>query len=109
MTMEGKEMTATLRLTRQPGFAVELRRARFDIVVDDSTVGTIDHGGTAEIGVAPGQHTLRIRRGRYHSPERSFSVADGDSVGFRCHGANLWPIWAASFAVPGLAISLRYE
>jgi hypothetical protein len=102
-------MTATLRLTRKPGFAIELRRAEFDIVVDDSVVGTIDHGDTAEIGVAPGQHTLRLRKGRYHSPARSFSVTDGDSISFRCHGANLWPIWAASYVVPSLAISLRYE
>lgn len=104
-------MTATLRLERRPAeFApVELRRAPFDIVVDGSVVGTIDHGGSAELDVAPGQHTLQLRRGRYHSPARSFSVADGDSVGFRCFGANLWPIWAASYVVPGLAMSLKYE
>ena len=102
-------MTATLRLTRKEGFGFELRRGRFEIAVDDSTVGSIDHGDTTEIQVTPGQHTLQIRKGRYHSPARSFTAADGDSVSFRCAGANLWPIWAASYAVPGLAISLRSE
>jgi hypothetical protein len=102
-------MTATLRLTRKTGFGFELRRGRFDIVVDDAAVGSIDHDGTAEIRVAPGQHILQIRKGRYHSPARSFTVADGDAVSFRCHGANLWPIWAASYAVPSLAITLSYE
>jgi hypothetical protein len=104
-------MTAMLRLTRKPaGFApIELRRGQFTISVDGSAVGTIDHGDATEVQVAPGSHTLRLRKGRYHSPARTFSVADGDSVGFRCYGANLWPIWAASYVVPGLAISLRYE
>lgn len=102
-------MTATLRLIRKEGFAIELRRGRFEISVDDSTVGCIDHGDTSAIQVAPGPHTLQIRKGRYHSPARSFTAADGDSISFRCHGANLWPIWAASYAVPGLAISLRSE
>ena len=40
-------MTATLRLTRKEGFGMELRRGRFEISVDDSTVGSIDHGGLA--------------------------------------------------------------
>lgn len=100
---------ATLRLTRQPGFAIELRRARFDIVVDDRVVGAIDHGATAEMGVAPGTHTLQLRKGRYHSPARTFEAADGDEVRFRCHGANLWPVWAASYVVPGLAMALKHE
>jgi hypothetical protein len=99
-------MTATLRLARRTSFAIELRRGRFDILVDDAAVGSIDHDGTEEITLAPGQHTVQIRKGRYHSPARSFTVADGDAVSFRCHGANLWPIWAASYAVPSLAITL---
>jgi hypothetical protein len=101
-------MPATLRLTRK-GFGIELRRGQFEVVVDDSTVGSIGHGATVEIDVEPGHHTLRIRKGRYHSPARTFTAADGDSMDFRCYGANLWPIWAASYVVPGLAIALAPE
>jgi hypothetical protein len=101
-------MPVTLRLTRK-GFGIELRRGPFEIWVDDSAVGSIDHGATVEIQVAPGRHTLRIRKGRYRSTARSFTADDGDAVGFRCYGASLWPVWLASYAVPGVAISLAYE
>jgi hypothetical protein len=36
-------------------------------------------------------------------------VADGETVAYRCHGANLWPIFVASLVKPDLAISLRRE
>jgi len=36
-------------------------------------------------------------------------VADGEAASFRCHGANLWPIWLAAFAVPKLRLSLKRE
>jgi len=101
-------VTATLRVTRK-GFGIELRRGRFEILVDGHNIGSINYGDTEEAQVEPGHHTLRIRAGRYSSRGRSFDAADGGEVRFRCHGANLWPIWAASFVKPDLAISLARE
>ncbi len=99
-------MAATLRLTRQGQFGFELRRGRFGISVDGRDIGSLDYGDTFEAPVEPGHHTLRIHAGRYSSRDRSFDAADGDAVSFRCHGAMLWPRWAASFVRPDLAISL---
>lgn len=106
-------MSATLRLTRQSGRTFmtmpELRRGQFDISVDGRKIGSLNNRDVVEAPIEPGHHTLRLRRGRYSSLDRSFDVADGDVVNFRCHGANLWPRWLVSFAVPVLAISLTRE
>ena len=101
-------MSATLRVARK-GFGIELRRGRFEILVDGANIGSLDYGDVVEAEVEPGHHTLRISAGRYSSRDRSFDAADGGEVCFHCHGANLWPIWAASFVKPDLAISLAPE
>lgn len=101
-------MSATIKLMRG-GFGIELRRGEFEVHLDEQAVGSIEPHGSFETSVDPGHHTLRVRRGRYSSPVRDFEAADGDTVFFRCHGANLWPIWLTSFAIPSLAISLRRE
>jgi hypothetical protein len=101
---------ATLRLQREtPGVLVELRRGTFEVLLDGSSIGTINNGDTVERPVEPGHHALRIRRGRYSSREHSFDAADGDVVSFRCSGALIWPLWLASFIKPDLAIWLRPE
>jgi hypothetical protein len=102
-------MSATLKVTREVGFAIELRRGRFEISVDGKSGGSIDNNDTVEIPLESGQHTVRIQHGRYSSRDRSFDAADGDVVSFRCHGANIWPMWVASFVVPNLAITLKRQ
>jgi hypothetical protein len=97
---------ATLRLTRE-GAGIELRRGRFEIVVDGKSVGSLECHETVELPVEPGHRTLRVRAGRYSSQDHSFDVADGDVVDFRCHGAMLWPRYVASIVKPDLAISLK--
>jgi hypothetical protein len=101
-------VSATLRLTRE-GIGIELRRGRFEILLDGRSAGSLDYGDTVESPVEPGHHTLRIRAGRYSSRQRSFDAADGEVISFRCHGAMVWPRWAASFIKPDLAISLMRE
>ena len=102
-------MTARLILTREVPFAIELRRGVFEIEVDGKNVGSIKNNETVEAPIEPGHHTLRIRAGRYSSRDQPLDVADGDTASFRCHGAMIWPTWAASFIKPDLAISLRRE
>jgi hypothetical protein len=97
-------MPAILRLTRER-FGLELRRGKFEIVIDGRSTASIDHVEPAE----PGHHTLRIRSGRYSSRELSFDAADGEVISFRCYGANLWPVWLASFVLPNLGIWLKRE
>ena len=101
-------MAATLRLTRR-GAGIELRRGRFEIAVDGRGVGSVDYQDTFETSVEPGQHTLRLRAGRYSSRVHNFDVADGAVAAFRCHGAMVWPRYVASFVKPDLAISVRRE
>jgi hypothetical protein len=102
-------VSATLRLTRKhPG--LELRRGPFEIQSDGERIGSIDKTGeTLEIPVEPGHHTLRIRYGRYSSPERYFDVADGEVVNFRTYGPLIWPLYVASIIKPGRGISLKHE
>jgi hypothetical protein len=102
-------MAATLRVTREQGFGIELRRGTFEIVVDGERAGSIEDHKSIEVPVPPGGHTLRMRKGRYSSRTLSFDVADGDTAIFQCHGIRIWPMWVASTFVPSLAIALRPE
>ena len=101
-------MSATVTLKRE-GVGIELRRGRFGIVVDGSSVGSIDWHQTVEVPVEPGRHTLQIRAGRYASRVDAFEVTDGENVNFRCHGAMVWPRYVASIVAPNLGISLKRE
>ncbi len=101
-------MPATLRVTRE-GVGIELRRGRFDISVDGSSVGSLERHESTEIPVEPGHHTLRIRAGRYSSRDHSFDASEGEGINFRCHGAMIWPRYVASIVKPDLAISLKRE
>lgn len=102
-------MSATLKVTRELSFGIELRRGQFEISVDGNSVGSIDNRETVETPIDPGSHTVQIRHGRYTSRAQSFDAVDGDVVNFRCHGARIWPLWVASIFVPSLAISLKRE
>lgn len=102
-------MSATLQITRHTAFGIELVRRPFDIRVDGTVIGSLEMNSSTELPLEPGPHTLLLRAGRRHSPERSFDVPDGDVVSFSCHGARIWPAWAASFAIPGLGISLHQQ
>jgi len=101
-------MSATLRLTRD-GVGIELRRGRFDVCVDGTSVGQIKWQEPLEVPVQPGRHTLQIKAGRYSSRALSIEVGNGDTLTFRCHGAMVWPRFVASIAKPDLAIALRRE
>ena len=101
-------LAATLRLNRQAD-GIEFWRGRFDVSVDDTSVGSLEREDTIETPVEPGHHTLRLRMGRYSSQPASFDVADGEVVTFRCHGVRAWPNFVASLIAPDLAISLRPE
>jgi hypothetical protein len=99
-------VAGTLRVIRE-SFGIELQRGAFDVVVDGRNVGTIEKkNDSLETSLEPGHHTVRIRKGRYSSAERSFYAVEGESASFRCHGASVWPRWVASRIVPSIAISL---
>ena len=102
-------MSATLRVKREVGFGIELRRGRFEISVDGRSVGSLENQETVETPVEPGGHTIRIQKDRYSSRDRSFDVADGEVVSFRCHGIRIWPMYVASIFLPNLAIALKRE
>jgi hypothetical protein len=101
-------MSATLRVTREAR-GIELRRGRFEIVVDGGDAGSIDRHQTVEVPVEPGRHTLQIKKGRYTSRAEAFETDDGESVNFRCHGAMVWPRYVVSIFAPNLAISLQRQ
>lgn len=101
-------MSAILQLTRNVGSAAfELRRGRFEIVVDGKLAGSIENHQTVEIPIEPGHHEVVLHKGRYSSRGRSFDAAEGEVVNFRCNGARIWPTYVASILKPDLAISLK--
>lgn len=102
-------MSATLKLTRDQSVPIELRRGRFEVLVDGERFGSLDNHETFETQLAPGRHSLQLRRGRYKSQTVTFAVPEGETVDFRCHGARIWPTWLLSFAVPKMAISVSQE
>ena len=101
-------MPATLRMTREPRpFPIELRRGRFEILVDGEPVGSLANHDTVETQIERGRHNLTLRKGRYSSRTRSLDAADGEVVDFRCNGTTIWFIYVASIVKPDLAISLK--
>jgi hypothetical protein len=98
-------MTATLTLKRE-GFGIELRRGRFDAVVDGNRVGSLDREETIEVPIATGHHTLHMSAGRYSSRPHEFDAVDGETVTFQLNGARIWPMYVSSIVKPDLAISL---
>jgi hypothetical protein len=99
-------MAASVTLVRE-GFGVELRRGTFSVLVDGRDVGPIQSHQAVEMPLEPGRHTIQVRAGRYSSRLRIFEVGDGQTLAFRCHGANVWPLYLASIFKPDLAISLK--
>lgn len=102
-------MSPTVILERATSGVMELRRSRFEIVLDGSPAGSIDRNQTVDLPVEPGAHTLQVRTGRYSSHAQSFDAADGTNVRFRCNGAILWPQYVASLFVPTIGLKLKPE
>lgn len=102
-------MAATTLKLKRGANGIELRRRPFEIVLDGGVVGQVGLGETAEIPVGPGHHALRLRGGRYRSPERTFDAADGETIEFRCYAVRIWLTYVASLVRPDHGISLRRE
>jgi hypothetical protein len=92
---------------QRAGFGIELRRGRFDAVVDGNRVGSLDRQETIEVPIDPGHHTIHMSAGRYSSRPHEFDAADGETVTFQPNGARIWPMYVASIVKPDLAISLK--
>jgi hypothetical protein len=101
-------MPPTVTLERATVGVAELRRNRFEIILDGNPAGSIDRNQTVELPVEPGPHTLQVRAGRYSSSAQSFA-ADGTNIHFRCNGAILWPQYVASLLIPRLGLKLERE
>jgi hypothetical protein len=101
-------MSATLKLTHKT-IGVEVRRGRYDVVVDGKNAGSVELNETVDIPVEPGRHTLQVRNGRNSSRTKAFDVADGEIASFRCGGKSILPKFLLSFVFPNLALSLRRE
>jgi hypothetical protein len=99
-------MTATLRISHKT-IGAEVRRGRYDIVVDGDTVGSVEMNDTVEMPIEPGRHSLQVTSGRKSSRIQIFDAAEGQVVAYRCTGKSFLPIFLASFFVPGLALQLR--
>jgi hypothetical protein len=52
---------------------------------------------------------VQVRDGRNSSRIKTFEVAEGETVSFRCSGKSILPLFLLSFVVPGLALSLRRD
>jgi hypothetical protein len=101
-------MSATLTLTHK-AIGAEVRRGTYDVEVDGKRIGSVEMNDTIETPVGPGCHTLQVRSGRNSSQTKTFDVADGEIVAFRCTGKRSLPLFLASFVVPSLALNLVRE
>jgi hypothetical protein len=99
-------MAATLKLTHK-AIGVEVRRGLYDILIDGDRAGSLGMNDTIELPIDPGRHTLQVRSGRNSSRTRTFDIAEGQTIAFRCTGKSFVPIFLASFFVPRLALQLR--
>ena len=102
-------MSPTVILERKTSGVMELRRSRFEIVLDGDPAGSIDRNQTVELPVEAGPHTLQVRAGRYSSHAQSFDAANGSNIRFRCNGAILWPQYVASLFAPTIGLRLKRE
>ena len=102
------KIPATVKLTRHL-IGVQIRRGKFDVLVDGTGVASIGAHETIETPVEPGRHTMQLRYGRYSSRTAAFDAAEGQVVAFRCGEKRFLPIFLASFVVPSLAIPLRRD
>jgi hypothetical protein len=108
-------MPATLKVSHK-AIGVEVRRGRYDIVLDGEKTGSVGMNETFEKPAKPGRHTLQVRSGRYSSRTKAFDAAEDEVVAFRCSGKGTVPIpgvgavvFLLSFIFPGLALSLHRE
>ena len=99
-------MATTLTLKRE-GFGIELRRGRFDAMIDGNRVASLDWHETVEVPIEPGHPHAADPRGPLLQPAALVRRGSGETVTFQLHGANLWPIYVASFVKPDLGISLK--
>ena len=78
-------------------------------MVGGTRAGTLELNQTIDIPVEAGRHTLQVRNGRNSSRTKTFDVAEGEIVSFRCSGKSILPVFLLSFVVPSLALSLTRE
>ena len=98
----------TLRLERVwGGMGFGGQNESWQIEVDGRQVGMLASREVVEVAVPPGRHTVRLRSGRYFSPQRTFEVAENETVDFAGHGPRYWPLALASLFKPDLWISLH--
>jgi hypothetical protein len=101
-------MAATLRLVHK-AIGVEVRRGRYDVMVDGKPAGSVEMNEAIDIPVEPGHHILQVCNGRNSSRAKIFDVAEHEVVAFRCTGKSILPIFLLSFIFPSMALSLRRE
>jgi hypothetical protein len=101
-------VSATLAVSHK-AIGAEVRRAPYDVLVDGSSVGSVEMNKTLETPVEPGRHTLQVRSGRNSSATVTFNAADEEMITFRCTGKRFVPLFLASFVVPSLALKLHRE
>ena len=101
-------MSATLTVSHR-AIGAEVRRGTYEVELDGKPVGSVEMNETMSTPVVPGRHTLHIRNGRNSSQTKTFDVADGEVIAFRCSGKRFLPVFLASFAVPSRALVLVRE
>ncbi|MGA2804747.1 MAG: hypothetical protein ABSF89_10200 [Acidimicrobiales bacterium] len=101
-------MSATLRLTRHIG-GIAFASQKWPIEIDKKIIGSIGHGETVDLNIEPGRHTLRLGSKRHLSSERTFEVADGEVVNFRCRGKFGLGAYIIALIKPDFWIWLRQE
>ncbi|MFI6402058.1 hypothetical protein [Streptomyces sp. NPDC050548] len=82
---EGRAVPAhgTLVLSRERGGCRDMLRG-YDVLIDDTRVGSIRRGKTVRFEVPPGEHRLQLKIAWCSSRPRTVLVEEGGTVNFMC-------------------------
>jgi hypothetical protein len=81
-----------LRITRKRSQWKDRLRA-YEVLVDGNEVGRLGNGECRDFELEPGHHTVRLKIDWTGSPERSFSVSAGETVGLHVRATAVVALW----------------
>ena len=92
-------MAASIRLSRARARWRDRAKA-YRVLIDGVEAARIGDGETAHLPVEPGNHSLRLRVDWSGSRELTFTLGDGQEVGFSCRpntGLAIWLLFQSVF------------
>ena len=101
-------MSSTVTLERAKNVVMELRRDRFEILLDGNPAGSIDRHQTVELPVEPGPHTLQVRDRPILKPRATLRRGGRDEHPVPLQRSDLAPLHRVTPRAP-IGLKLKHE